>query len=161
MLRPLTSFGDESRDLLVQNNNPSDSQASRWVKRAIFLLSDHGFFDGWDQAGRGVDEVLSGEDRDRLIGEICRRQNKPIISRDEKQKQKNWRDLTCFTPEQWAEKSNLTKDAAARMCADRLHTAGLKYLAKHRAEGTYTDRLAQNVVQFLNEFNARWAFMPK
>ncbi len=154
------SFGDESLALLQRKNGLSDSQGSLRVTFVIHVLSENGFFDGWESQHYEptlVEPTLVGNAYDLLIGAICRRQNKPIISRDKKQE--DWAGLTCFTPEEWAEKSGLTKDAAAKMCADRLGTAGSKYLAKHRAEGTYTDSREQNVVQLLNEFNARWRYM--
>ena len=153
------SFGDESIIILQRGHDPEDSQASQWPRFILYVLGDYGFFDGWERNGWGVEQTLSGEDRDRLIGAICRRQNKPIISRDEPQKLKDWKDLKCYTPEEWAKQAGLTKDAAARMCADRLGVAGSKYLEKKRADGKCTDQLIHNVQQLLHEFNERWRYM--
>jgi hypothetical protein len=62
---------------------PPASTRGAWTSTILYMLGDHGVFDGWERHVTNVGETLSNRDRDRLMVTECQAKGLVLITRDD------------------------------------------------------------------------------
>jgi len=109
---------------------PPGSERGGWTSAILYVLGDGGVFDGWERFLTNDGLGLSNRNRDRHMVNECRTGGLVLVTRDDQVigEARNV-GVDVAEPEAFAARY-LTRDAARRMCEERVATATFRYLTR-------------------------------
>lgn len=112
----------------IQKLAPPGSARGGWTATILYMLGDHGVFDGWTASMTNDGESLSNRDRDRHMVKECATDKLVLVTRDEKViREAQAAGVDVARPEAFAARY-ITREDARRMFEGRVRNAAWSYL---------------------------------
>jgi hypothetical protein len=112
---------------------PPGSKRGVWTSAIVWMLGDHGVFDGWEKHMTNDAEALSDRQRDKHMAAECRDAKLVLISRDAKLiREALALGVDAAKPEEYAARF-LKREEASAMFQQRLWDAVMRYVSKSKA----------------------------
>lgn len=126
----------EARSIGFQHENmrnilriaPPNSQAGGWTSTILYMLGDHGVWDGWEKHVTNDGATLTNRQRDAFMVAECKSQRLVLVTRDEQViGEAHAAGVDAVKPEPFASR-HITLEDARSMFAQRLFDASMGYV---------------------------------